>query len=56
MVNILLLLGSKGQILIRAFPYGVLGQVWYLNDTIPDLYILPDFKNTVIKYRIYLMI
>ena len=29
------------------FPYGVLGQVWYLIVSIPDLYLLPYFDGAV---------
>ena len=31
-----------------AFPYGVLGQVWYLIVLIPDLCLLPYFNNMVL--------
>ena len=45
---------QQGTPLVRAFPYGVLGQVLYLNVSISDLCIFPYFKHTVLKYRIYL--
>ena len=47
---------QQGTHLICAFPYGALDKVWKLIVSIPDLCIIPYFKHTFLKYRMYLII
>ena len=42
--DLLALLYVMFSCVVVTFPYGVLGQVWYLIVSIPDLCLLPDFE------------
>ena len=43
MVDFLALLCTMFSCVVVTFPCGVLGQVWYLILSIPDIYLLPYF-------------
>ena len=43
--NDLLALAFGVQLWVCHFPFGILGQVWYLIVSIPDLYTLTYFKS-----------
>ena len=45
MASVLILLYVMFYGVLVTFPYGVLGQVWYLIESIPDLCLLTNFYN-----------